>query len=252
VGVSYGLDGRVALVTGAARSIGEACARRLAECGAHVVVADIDAAGAERVTEEIRSAGGQAMALAFDVTDSAAVDAGVATVLDQLGGLQIAVNNAGVTSEGALTGDLTDEGWRAIQAVNLDGVFHCLRAEIRAMRERGGGSIVNMASILSSAGFKNHVAYTASKHAVVGLTRGAAVDHAEDGIRVNAVAPGFIRTPLIDVLTPEEIEAVALVHPLGRLGVVGAGAEMVAWLASDASSFATGSVYNVDGGYLAV
>ncbi len=249
---SYDLGGRIALVTGAARSIGEACARRLGECGAHVAVADIDAAGAERVAEEIRVGGGQATALPFDVTDSAAVDAAVADVLERLGGLHIAVNNAGVTSEGALTGDLTDEGWRAIQSVNLDGVFYCLRAEIRAMRERGGGSIVNMASILSGAGFKNHVAYTASKHGVVGLTRGAAVDHAADGIRVNAVAPGFIRTPLIDVLTPEEIEAVALVHPLGRLGEVAEVAEMVAWLASDASSFATGSVYNVDGGYLAV
>ena len=143
-----------------------------------MVVADIDAAGAERVAEEIRSAGGEATALPFDVTDSAAVDAAVADVLERLGGLHIAVNNAGVTSEGALTGDLTDEGWRAIQSVNLDGVFYCLRAEIRAMRERGGGSIVNMASILSGAGFKNHVAYTASKHGVVGLTRGAAVDHA--------------------------------------------------------------------------
>jgi 2-dehydro-3-deoxy-L-rhamnonate dehydrogenase (NAD+) len=186
------------------------------------------------------------------VTDSASVTAAVSTVVAELGGLDIAVNNAGVTSEGALTGDLTDEGWRAILSVNLDGVFHCLRAEIGVMRERGGGSIVNMASILASAAFRNHVAYTTSKHGVVGLTRGAAVDHAADGIRVNAVAPGFIRTPLIEVLSPEEIEAVALTHPLGRLGEVEEVAEVVAWLASDASSFATGSIYNVDGGYLAV
>jgi 2-dehydro-3-deoxy-L-rhamnonate dehydrogenase (NAD+) len=241
------LDGRVALVTGAARSIGEACARKLASNGARVAVLDIDAEGAERVASSI-----DGLAVPLDVTDSAAVDAAIARVVDELGGLDIAVNNAGVTSEGALTGDLTDAGWRAILSVNLDGVFHCLRAEIRAMRERGGGSIVNMASILASAGFRNHVAYTASKHGVVGLTRGAAVDHAADGIRVNAVAPGFIRTPLIEVLSPEEIEAVARVHPLGRLGEVDEVAELVAWLASDASSFATGSVYNVDGGYLAV
>jgi NAD(P)-dependent dehydrogenase (short-subunit alcohol dehydrogenase family) len=242
-----GLDGRVALVTGAARSIGEACARRLAADGARVAVLDVDAEGAERVASDI-----DGLAVPVDVTDPASVDAAVATVVERLGGLDIAVNNAGVTSEGALTGDLDEKTWRAILSVNLDGVFHCLRAEIGVMRERGGGSIVNMASILSAAAFRNHVAYTTSKHGVVGLTRGAAVDHAADGIRVNAVAPGFIRTPLIEVLSPEEIEAVALTHPLGRLGEVNEVAELVAWLASDASSFATGSVYNVDGGYLAV
>ena len=242
-----GLDGRVALVTGAARSIGEACARKLAADGARVAVLDIDAGGASRVASSI-----DGLAVTVDVTDPASVDAAVATVVEQLGGLDIAVNNAGITSEGALTGDLDEETWRAILSVNLDGVFHCLRAEIGVMRERGGGSIVNMASILSAAAFRNHVAYTTSKHGVVGLTRGAAVDHAADGIRVNAVAPGFIRTPLIEVLSPEEIEAVAQVHPLGRLGEVDEVAELVAWLASDASSFATGSVYNVDGGYLAV
>jgi NAD(P)-dependent dehydrogenase (short-subunit alcohol dehydrogenase family) len=249
VTASYDLEGRVAIVTGAARSIGEACARKLAECGARVGVLDLDAAGAERVAGEL---GDGAIAVAVDVTDSAAVDAAVATVTERLGGLDIAVNNAGVTSEGALTGELTDEAWRAILSVNLDGVFFCTRAEIRAMRERGGGSIVNMASILSAAAFRNHVAYSTSKHAVVGLTRGAAVDHADDGIRVNAVAPGFIRTPLIEVLSPEEIEAVAQQHPLGRLGETSEVAEVVAWLASDASAFVTGSVYNVDGGYLAV
>ena len=244
---SYDLAGRAALVTGAARSIGEACARKLAACGAHVAVLDIDEESAQRVADSISG-----LAVHVDVTDPASVNAAISSAADRLGGLDVAVNNAGVTSEGALTGELTDDGWWAILSVNLDGVFFCMRAEIGVMRERGGGSIVNMASILSSAGFRNHVAYTTSKHGVVGLTRGAAVDHAEHGIRVNAVAPGFIRTPLIEVLSPEEIEAVAGEHPLGRLGEVDEVAELVAWLASDASSFATGSVYNVDGGYLAV
>jgi NAD(P)-dependent dehydrogenase (short-subunit alcohol dehydrogenase family) len=240
------------LVTGAARSIGAACARRLAASGARVAVTDIDAAGAERVAEEIAAAGGEAIGLGLDVSDSSAVTAAVATVVERLGGLDIGVNNAGVSSEGSPTGDLTDEAWRAIRSVNLDGVFYCTRAEIGAMRERGGGSIVNMASILSSAAFKDHVAYTAAKHGVVGLTRGAAVDHAADGIRVNAVAPGFIRTPLNDVLPPETIKAVEQAHPLGRMGEVDEVAEVVAWLASDAASFVTASLYTVDGGYLAL
>lgn len=249
---SNDLDGRVALVTGAARGIGEACARRLAASGARVAACDIDGVGAEKVAEAIRATGTDAIGLALDVSDPEAVDAAVASVVEQLGRLDVGVNNAGVTSDGSPTGDLTDEAWRAIRSVNLDGVFYCTRAEIRAMRERGGGSIVNMASILSSVAFKDHVAYTAAKHGVVGLTRGAAVDHAADGIRVNAVAPGFIHTPLNDVLPPATITAVEQAHPLGRMGTVDEVAELVAWLAGDAASFVTAAVYTVDGGYLAL
>jgi NAD(P)-dependent dehydrogenase (short-subunit alcohol dehydrogenase family) len=252
VTASYDLQGRVALVTGAAQGIGAACARKLAASGARVAVTDIDEPGAERTAEEIRAAGGEAIALRLDVSDSAAVTAVVAAVVERLGGLDIGVNNAGISSAGSPTGDLSDEAWAAIRSVNLDGVFYCTRAEIAAMRGRGGGSIVNMASILSSAAFKDHVAYTAAKHGVVGLTRGAAVDHAADGIRVNAVAPGFIRTPLNNVLPPETIKVVEQAHPLGRMGDVEEVAEVVAWLASDAASFVTASVYTVDGGYLAL
>ena len=249
---SYDLLGRVALVTGAAQSIGAACARRLGACGARVAVTDIDEAGASSVADEIRSSGGDAVGLALDVSDSAAVNATVAEVVERFGRLDIGVNNAGVTSEGSPTGDLADAEWRRILGVNLDGVFFCTRAEVAAMRGNGGGSIVNMASILASVAFQNHVAYTASKHGVVGLTRGTAVDHAADGIRVNAVAPGFIATPLNNVLPPETIAAVEQAHPLGRMGTVDEVAEVVAWLASDAASFVTACVYTVDGGYLAL
>jgi len=249
---SRDLSGRVALVTGAGNGIGAACARRLAAGGARVALADLDATGARQVAEEIAAAGGEALDVHLDVSDPQAVTEAVAMVVGRWGGLNVAVNNAGVTSEGSPTGDLSDREWRRILSVNLDGVFYCIRAEIAVMRRAGGGSIVNMASILGAAALKDHVAYTASKHAVVGLTRGAAVDHAADGIRVNAVAPGFIRTPLNDVLPPETLAAVALAHPLGRMGEVVEVAEVVSWLVSDAASFVTGSVYTVDGGYLAV
>jgi len=252
VTASYDLQGRVALVTGAGQSIGAACARKLAACGARVAVTDIDEAAAATVAEEIRAGGGDAVGMGLDVSDSTAVAATVAEVVARYGRLDIGVNNAGVTSEGSPTGDLGDAEWRRILGVNLDGVFYCTRAEIAAMRESGGGSIVNMASILASVAFKHHVAYTASKHGVVGLTRGAAVDHAADGIRVNAVAPGFIATPLNNVLPPETIAAVEHAHPLGRMGDVAEVAEVVAWLASDAASFVTASLYTVDGGYLAL
>jgi NAD(P)-dependent dehydrogenase (short-subunit alcohol dehydrogenase family) len=249
---TYDLDGRVAFVTGAAKSIGASCARTLAASGARVAVTDIDAEGAERVAEEIRLGGSEAIGLELDVSDSQAVDAAVADVVERFGGLHIAVNNAGVTSEGAPTGELTDEAWRRILAVNLDGVFYCTRAEIAAMRQGGGGSIVNMASILGSVALRTHVAYTTSKHAVVGLTRGAAVDHAVDRIRVNAVAPGFIRTPLNDVLPPEIVSDVEQATPLARMGEVEEVAELVTWLASDASSFTTAALYHIDGGYVAL
>lgn len=243
------LDDRVVLVTGAGSGIGEACAHRAAAGGARVAVVDIDREAAERVASEIR---GDARAIEADVADEGSVAAMVATVIEQFGRLDGAINNAGVGGAHLAVADYTLDDWRRVMRVNLDGVFLCVREEIRAMRKTGGGSIVNMASVLAAAGYPEQVAYVASKHALVGLTRVAALDHAADGIRVNAVGPAFILTPLVEqTMTPEAIAAVAPMHALGRWGQPDEVAEMTAWLLSDAASFATATFYPLDGGLLA-
>jgi NAD(P)-dependent dehydrogenase (short-subunit alcohol dehydrogenase family) len=246
------LDGKVAIVTGGGSGIGEACAKTLAARGAAVLVADLDADAAARVASEVESAGGRSASQRTDVADPKAVDAMVAAAVERLGRLDIGVNNAGIGGPTAPTGDYPLDGWRTVMSVNLDGVFYCTRAEIAAMRSNGRGSIVNMASILGSVGFANSVAYVAAKHGVLGLTKNAALEHASDGIRVNAVGPGFIRTPLLEAnLDEDAMSGIAAMHPIGRLGTSQEVAELVAWLASDAASFVTGSYYPIDGGYLA-
>jgi NAD(P)-dependent dehydrogenase (short-subunit alcohol dehydrogenase family) len=229
------LEDKVVLVTGAGSGIGEACAHRAAADGARVAVVDIAREAAERVASEI---GGDARAIEADVADEGSVAAMVATVVEQFGRLDGAINNAGVGGAHLAVGDYTLDDWRRVMRVNLDGVFLCVREEIRAMRKTGGGSIVNMASVLAAAGYPEQVAYVTSKHALVGLTRVAALDHARDGIRVNAVGPAFILTPLVE-------------HALGRWGRPEEVAEMTAWLLSDAASFATATFYPLDGGLLA-
>jgi 2-dehydro-3-deoxy-L-rhamnonate dehydrogenase (NAD+) len=243
------LDGKVVLVTGAGSGIGEACAHRAAAGGARVAVVDITREAAERVASEI---GGDARAIEADVAEEASVAEMVATVVEHFGRLDGAINNAGIGGAHFAVGDYTLDDWRRVMRVNLDGVFLCLREEIRAMRTTGGGSIVNMASVLAAAGYPEQVAYVTSKHALVGLTRVAALDHASDGIRVNAVGPAFILTPLVEqTMTPEAIAAVAPMHALGRWGRPEEVAEMTAWLLSDAASFATATFYPLDGGLLA-
>jgi NAD(P)-dependent dehydrogenase (short-subunit alcohol dehydrogenase family) len=249
----YDLGGKVAAVTGAGSGIGRAVALQLAGNGAAVAVSDLWSDRAERVAAEIVAAGGVAIAIVADTSDPDAVDEMVGATTDRLGGLHIAVNNAGIGGHGLNAAEYGTDEWRQVLSVNLDGVFYGVRAEIRAMKAAGhGGSIINMASILGVVATESSVAYSAAKHGVIGLTKAAALAHAADGIRVNAVGPGYIDTPLLEGrLTDEERAALALLHPLGRLGQAAEVAELVTWLASDASSFATGSFYPIDGGYLA-
>lgn len=243
-------DGRTAIVTGAGSGIGAAIARELGAAGARVLVTDRDGAKAAEVAAGIRAAGGRAEAAPLDVTDAAAVET-LMTRTGAEGGLHLLVNNAGIGGPLAPCGAYPLDGWRQVMAVNLDGVFFGMRFAIPEMIRAGGGAIVNMASILGSVGFAGAAAYTAAKHALLGLTRAAALDHAGDGIRINAVGPAFIDTPLLDALPPGAREQIAAIHPVRRLGRVEEVAALTLFLLSDRASFITGSYHLVDGGYCA-
>jgi len=250
--IDYQLKGKVAIVTGGVSGIGLAVAELLADSGAAVAVWDLKAAAVEKTAEALRKKGVKSIGSALNVTDEHAVEAAAKQTVEELGGLDIAVNNAGIGGPSAASGDYPVEGWKNVIDVNLNSVFLCQRAQIQAMRSAGkGGSIINMASILGQVGFGNSSAYAAAKHGVVGLTQTAAWEHAADKIRINAVGPGFIATPLLDKMDPKVKQALESKHALGRLGTPDEVAALVAWLASADASFATGTYYAIDGGYLA-
>jgi NAD(P)-dependent dehydrogenase (short-subunit alcohol dehydrogenase family) len=248
------LDGKVAIVTGGASGIGRATAIALAREGASVAIADRDGDGAATVAEGIRASGGSALSLACDVSDDAAVRGFVELTVREFGGLDIAFNNAGIEGTPATTTECTDENWERTIAINLTGAWYCMRAEIPHMLERGGGSIVNCSSIAGLVGFASIPAYVASKHGLVGLTRTAALEYAEAGIRVNAVCPGVIHTPMVDRFTggdPDAVAGLTAGEPMGRMGEPEEIASAVVWLASDGASFVTGQAIAVDGGWVA-
>jgi NAD(P)-dependent dehydrogenase (short-subunit alcohol dehydrogenase family) len=248
------LSGKVAIVTGASAGIGKAAAVALAAEDAAVVVADVDVERGEETAREIIDKGGRALFVRTDVADDASVAAMVARTVEEYGGVDCAFNNAGIEGSPAVTHECTPDNWERTLAVNLTGVWSCMRHEIPRMLERGGGSIVNCASVAGLVGFATIPAYTASKHAVVGLTKTAALEYATEGIRVNAVCPGVIDTEMVERFTghaPEAEAALVATEPVGRMGRPDEIADAVVWLCSSRSSFVTGQAVAVDGGFIA-
>jgi len=244
---------KVALVTGAASGIGRAIALVWAREGAHVIVSDMNREGGEETVRMVRELGRQAQFEPCDVSRPEDCEALVAAAVRHFGRLDAACNNAGIGGDLAPTADHTLDAWNRTIAINLSGVFYGMKYQIAAMLKNGGGAIVNMASILGSVAMANAPAYSAAKHGVLGLTKAAALEYATQGVRVNAVGPAFIETPLISPVTGDKAAYDALVglHPMGRLGRAEEVAELVLWLSSERASYATGAYYPLDGGYLA-
>jgi NAD(P)-dependent dehydrogenase (short-subunit alcohol dehydrogenase family) len=248
------MEGKVALVTGAGSGIGRASALAFAREGAKVVVSDVVVEGGEETVRLIKQNGGDAIFVKADVSKAADVEALVNKTVEVYGRLDYAHNNAGIEGTMASTTDCAEENWDRTIAVNLKGVWLCSKYEIPIMLKQGGGAIVNTASIAGLVGSAGLPAYVASKHGVVGLTRATALEYAKSGIRVNAVCPGAIRTPMIERIVAENPQLGAqmdTMHPIGRMGKPEEVAAAVVWLCSDAASFVTGHAMAVDGALVA-
>lgn len=245
-------ENKVALVTGGSSGIGEATANLYAQLGAKVVVSDINEKAGKEVVNTIKQSKGEAAFIKADVSNAEECKKLIEQTVKQYGKLDIAFNNAGIGGEMNAVADMSVEGWLKVIDVNLNSVFYCMKYEIAEMLKQGNGVIVNMSSILGQVAFANSAAYVAAKHGVVGLSQNAAVEYAQHGIRINAIGPAFINTPLLSALSEEVKQVLIKMHPMGRLGEANEVASLVIWLSSDKASFVTGSYYAIDGGYLAV
>jgi len=245
------LQGKIALVTGAGSGIGQAIALLYAKHGAKVILCDMSEKRGNETLAMLKEQKAEAIFIQADVSKHEEVAMVVNKTIDAFGRLDIACNNAGIGGETSNITETSIEEWQRVININLSSVFYCLKYELEAMTKQGYGAIVNIASVLGSVGLAGSAPYTASKHGVVGLTKNAALEYSAKGIRINAVGPGFIETPLLRNMDEAARKHVATWHASNRFGTAREVAELVVWLSSDKASFATGGFYPVDGGYLA-
>jgi len=249
------LSNKVALVTGGSTGIGRASALAFAREGAQVIIADINVDEGHNTVESIKSSGGDASFLEADISNTLAAEALIDKIAADYGRLDCALNNAGVVGEQGFTADCSEENWDRVIGVNLKGTWLCMKYEIRQMLKQGSGSIVNVSSVTGKVGYPTLPAYVTSKHGIVGMTKVSALEYAKSGIRINAVCPGYVRTPMLEGVFDgwsSEIEDMISEHePVGRIGKPEEIAEAILWLCSDAASFVTGHAMAVDGGFLA-
>lgn len=245
------LEDKVAIITGAGSGIGKATAELFVREGAKVVVSDIDEEDGKEVANQIKNNGGEAFFFKADVSNPEDQEALVKAGTEKYGALHIAFNNAGIVGPVGPVADIAIKEWDKVISVNLSAVFYGMHYQIPAIIQSGGGNIVNTASIMGQVAAANQSGYNTAKHGVVGLTKTAALEYSNKKVRINAVGPGYIDTPLLDFLDEETMQHLVDLHPIGRLGTAEEVAELVGWLASDKASFVTGGYYPVDGAYLA-